>query len=363
MNTLGTKNKNKGQLNPGEENLPLFLKGNTEEVSFGKSLIISTIAHPAIVILLWLLFQALLLLLAFLGVTLPIFQKPQPQMKDIQFVLVNRPEQTPINKHTPFRSDRNTRAGGKHDPKKQISPPEAMATKSAPQKASPTSKPSPQRMQKPAKSSPQHHQAQHQENTPIPPRPRATNSYPKPRISHRTPFSVPVPRTRSIGPMSPRGGPVTSAPTSSSSSSEPSPMMSSGGYSRGHRSHAYSAGGGNAGNPGPGNPHGAPGIDALKEPDFGAYMSELQRRIKRNWNPPRGDNSKRVVMLFKISRDGRLLSIHIKQSSGSPEADAAAKSAVELSAPFRPLPPEFRGSNIDIDFTFDYNVLNAIRLR
>ncbi|MCK7467687.1 MAG: TonB C-terminal domain-containing protein [Desulfosudis oleivorans] len=72
-------------------------------------------------------------------------------------------------------------------------------------------------------------------------------------------------------------------------------------------------------------------------------MSELQRRIKRNWDPPRGSNSKKVVLLFKVSKDGRLLSLRVLTSSGDAEADKAALSAVRLTAPFRPLPPEYRG--------------------
>ena len=35
-------------------------------------------------------------------------------------------------------------------------------------------------------------------------------------------------------------------------------------------------------------------------------------------------------------------------------------SAIELTAPFRPLPPEFKGQSVPIEFTFDYNVLNSI---
>ena len=117
--------------------------------------------------------------------------------------------------------------------------------------------------------------------------------------------------------------------------------------------------GGSLGNPGPGNPNGAPGIDAIKEPDFGPYMRELQRRIKMNWDPPKGDQSKRVVLLFKIAKDGGLLSCSVHKSSGLPNADKAAIQAVQLTAPFKPLPPEFKGSNIDIQFTFDYNVFGA----
>ena len=88
-------------------------------------------------------------------------------------------------------------------------------------------------------------------------------------------------------------------------------------------------------------------------------MRELERRIKRNWNPPKGDASKRVVVLFKIGRDGRLLSLRIGKSSGSIPNDDAAKAAIELTAPFKPLPPDFKGPNIDIQFTFDYNVFGA----
>ena len=117
------------------------------------------------------------------------------------------------------------------------------------------------------------------------------------------------------------------------------------------------------GNPGPGNPNGAPGVDAVKEPNFGPYMSDLQRRIKANWDPPRGDESKRVVLLFKIAKDGRLLSVRIVKSSGSQSADKAALSAVQLTAPFRPLPSEFRGTDVDIQFTFDYNVFGARSMR
>ena len=115
----------------------------------------------------------------------------------------------------------------------------------------------------------------------------------------------------------------------------------------------------NAGNPGGGG--GKPGIDALREPDFGPYMRELQRKIKLNWDPPKGNESKRVVLLFKIAKDGRLLTCRVLKSSGLQSADAAALKAVELTAPFKPLPADYRGQSIDIQFTFDYNVFGASR--
>lgn len=93
--------------------------------------------------------------------------------------------------------------------------------------------------------------------------------------------------------------------------------------------------------------------------DFGPYMRELQRRIKMNWDPPQGSESKRVVVLFKVAKDGRLLSSRIFQSSDVYDVDRAALNAVALTAPFRRLPSDFNGQSIDIQFTFDYNVFGA----
>ncbi len=95
--------------------------------------------------------------------------------------------------------------------------------------------------------------------------------------------------------------------------------------------------------------------------DFRPYMKELQRRVKMNWDPPKGNESQHVVLLFKIAKDGRLLSCKVLESSGLQSVDEAAIRAVHLAAPFRPLPSEYKGKNIDIQFAFDYNVYNEVQ--
>ena len=62
------------------------------------------------------------------------------------------------------------------------------------------------------------------------------------------------------------------------------------------------------------------------------------------------------MLLFSIARDGRLLNVKVHKSAGLQAADNAAINAVKLTAPFRPLPPEFKGDKVDIQFTFDYTV-------
>lgn len=90
--------------------------------------------------------------------------------------------------------------------------------------------------------------------------------------------------------------------------------------------------------------------------DINSYMTELQKTIKANWNPPRGEESKRIVLLFKIEKDGTLHDLKVYKSSGSPSADEAALIAVNTSAPFNPLPKNFNDKFAKIQFTFDYNV-------
>jgi TonB family protein len=213
-----------------------------------------------------------------------------------------------------------------------------------------------------------------QEAKPQPPSARPSlkpPSVPRPTLKPSSPFAVPVPKggtakgTYSTGPIGGSGSSTSGGNSSGGRGSTryapvPSLAPTGGGGGGGVSGSKLSRGGsgyGNAGNPGGGG--GAPGIDSIREPDFGPYMRELQRRIKMNWDPPKGNESKRVVLLFKIARDGRLLSVRVFKSSGVPSADKAALNAVELTAPFRRLPPEFKGNSIDIQFTFDYNVFGA----
>lgn len=86
------------------------------------------------------------------------------------------------------------------------------------------------------------------------------------------------------------------------------------------------------------------------------YMKRLEKKIRRNWNPPKANESKRTVVLFKIDRSGKLLSIKTLKTSGFKKADDAARDAVITSDPFEPLPEGFSGHSIDIEFTFDYNI-------
>lgn len=92
------------------------------------------------------------------------------------------------------------------------------------------------------------------------------------------------------------------------------------------------------------------------KPDFAPYMSKLQRDIKRNWHPIKSSNENRVVVLFKIAKDGSLLSSEIFKTSGDENIDNEALNAVKKAAPFKPLPKEYNEESIEIQFSFDYHL-------
>lgn len=49
--------------------------------------------------------------------------------------------------------------------------------------------------------------------------------------------------------------------------------------------------------------------------DLSAYMSDLQRRIKKAWFPPRQQEGRKVVCIFKIARSGQLSDLRIVRYS------------------------------------------------
>lgn len=345
-------------------------QGTLKEFPLKWATALSTVLHIFTPVALVGLVALLLFLLSWLlNINLWDWLKPKAQVKDVEFVLVQDNQAKRPDKAT-FSGEFNQEAGGKTDPTREVAPIEKPSQASAPQAAAPAqaqqqpSKPQPQAPPpKPqqAQPTPQPQAAQPQQQPPAPPvkKPTTRNAPPP---SPATP-TIPVPSTANVsGPPSPKiasaQGPITQQ-SNSSSSSGPVSIPSNGALAQSAAGHpgvasAASRSGGASGNPeeGPGR---IPGV-STREADFGPYMAELKRRLTRNWHPPRGERTKRVVLRFEISREGRLLSIDVDKTSGEPLADEAAINAVKLSAPFRQLPPEFQGDSVPVLFTFDYTV-------
>lgn len=86
------------------------------------------------------------------------------------------------------------------------------------------------------------------------------------------------------------------------------------------------------------------------------YIEAIKYEIKQNWQPPKAKETTNVITVFRISKDGKLISNKICQSSGSKKNDESALAAINGAAPFKAFPQESESDFIDIEFTFSYNV-------
>ncbi|MFC1567154.1 energy transducer TonB, partial [bacterium] len=97
-------------------------------------------------------------------------------------------------------------------------------------------------------------------------------------------------------------------------------------------------------------------ISTLKTQDnfpFKYYLTLVQSKITANWDVDnKYGTSKRVVVLFKISKKGELLESKIEESSRDDYYDEAALAAVKKSAPFPPLPQQYDEDTLNIHFGF-----------
>ena len=95
--------------------------------------------------------------------------------------------------------------------------------------------------------------------------------------------------------------------------------------------------------------------------DFGPYLARIVFLVKRNWisiipESARLGEKGRVGVVFKILKDGSMPQERMVASSGSDPLDRAAFNAIHASVPFPPLPQEFTGEDLVLQFIFLYNI-------
>jgi protein TonB len=96
--------------------------------------------------------------------------------------------------------------------------------------------------------------------------------------------------------------------------------------------------------------------------DFGSqyawYVQAVQRKVTENWLKyevdPHITDAKRVYLTFDIARDGHPSNVQIEQSSGVPSLDQSAARALPRIDTFGPLPADYSGSKVSVEFWFDY---------
>jgi len=97
--------------------------------------------------------------------------------------------------------------------------------------------------------------------------------------------------------------------------------------------------------------------------DFGAryawYVRVVNQKVSENWLKyeidPRIQNANRVYLTFDIERSGRPTNVQVEQSSGVPSLDQSAVRALQRIDSFGPLPSDYSGGFVSVEFWFEYH--------
>ena len=111
---------------------------------------------------------------------------------------------------------------------------------------------------------------------------------------------------------------------------------------------------------------GTPGssLELLSDPmgvDFKPYLIQILARVRKNWFAIIPETARMgvrgvVLLQFIIARDGHLEKVVIAVPSGTESLDRAAVASLSASVPFPPLPQDFRGKEVRLQFSFKYNL-------
>lgn len=96
--------------------------------------------------------------------------------------------------------------------------------------------------------------------------------------------------------------------------------------------------------------------------DFGSryswYVKVVRDKVSENWLKyevdPNIHDARRVYITFDITRSGQPQNIQIEQSSGVPSLDQSAVRALQRIDSFGPLPNDYAGNRVSVEFWFDY---------
>ncbi|MEW6557437.1 MAG: TonB family protein [Elusimicrobiota bacterium] len=96
------------------------------------------------------------------------------------------------------------------------------------------------------------------------------------------------------------------------------------------------------------------GVDVGNFPYIG-YVNILRNKVAQNWNPAPYTSAgvKKVLVYFRILKNGKIENLTIKESAGVSYIDRSAIRAITNSSPFPPLPVGFPDSSLGVYFMFE----------
>jgi TonB family protein len=96
--------------------------------------------------------------------------------------------------------------------------------------------------------------------------------------------------------------------------------------------------------------------------DLRPYLAEILSIVRANWHrvipasAVMGHLHGQTVIEFALDREGRVVKLVVSDPSGSTSLDTAAVAGLSMSNPLPPLPSDYKGFQLRLAFSFDYNI-------
>jgi protein TonB len=84
------------------------------------------------------------------------------------------------------------------------------------------------------------------------------------------------------------------------------------------------------------------------------YISQVRRKVTTQWRWSESYENLRVLIYFKINRDGSVSNISVKESSGNEGYNKNALDTIRRASPFAELPEGYEGDSLGVFFEFKY---------
>ncbi len=102
------------------------------------------------------------------------------------------------------------------------------------------------------------------------------------------------------------------------------------------------------------------GVFADDNSDFSGYMTVLQGKIQKSWNPPECmERDGHATVKFSITRSGDVYASEIAESSGDPVFDESALEAIRKASPFEHFPASTSRGSLTIKYSFDTSIVKT----
>ena len=97
--------------------------------------------------------------------------------------------------------------------------------------------------------------------------------------------------------------------------------------------------------------------------EFGDYMTGVRDKIAKAWNPPDVLEEGHASVVFKLDKNGNVISAYIKESSGNRLYDESALNSVQNASPYAEFPENATREIITIQYSFDSSIVKTDHIK